>query len=86
MPQCRQNGAYQSCGDVNRGLRSHLAHDDGDVPLPEPVKRAILASKSPGMANVGLLVWTTLWSADGPFFAASAIRRLGMPAIARGFC
>jgi hypothetical protein len=34
------NGAHQRCGAVNDGLEDNL-------PLPEPVKRAILMLKSP---------------------------------------
>jgi hypothetical protein len=48
MPRCRPNGAYQRCGAVNRRLRSPVARDKGNFRLPEPVKKAILASKSPG--------------------------------------
>ena len=49
MPRCTQNGAYQRCGAINCRLRSLLARDEGNLPLPEPVKRAILVSKPPGI-------------------------------------
>jgi hypothetical protein len=58
MPRCRQNGAYQRSGVVNRRLRSPLAHDEGNLPSPEPVKKAILASKSPG-----------IWRMSGKWFS-----------------
>lgn len=49
MPRCRQSGAYQRFGAVNCRLRSPLARDEGDLLLPEPVKRTILATKSPAV-------------------------------------
>ena len=55
MPRCRQNGAYQRCGAVNCRLRSPLAHDEGNLPLSEPVKGGDPDLKTAGnLANVGL--------------------------------
>jgi hypothetical protein len=44
VSRCRQGGACQRFGAVNRWLRSTLARDEGNMPLPKPVKRAILTS------------------------------------------
>jgi hypothetical protein len=49
MPRCRQNGAYQHCGAIKRRLRPPLARDEGNLPLPEPIKGVILIPKSPGI-------------------------------------
>jgi hypothetical protein len=38
-----------ACGAVNRRLRSPLARDEDNLPLPKPIKGVILISKLPGI-------------------------------------
>ena len=45
MPWYKQSGAFQRRAAVNHQLRWPFARGDGDLPLPKPVRSAILASK-----------------------------------------
>ena len=49
MPWYKQSGAFQRRAAVNHQLRWPFARGDGDLPLPKPVRNAILASKRPGI-------------------------------------
>ena len=49
MPWYKQSGAFQRRAAVNHQLRWPFARGDGDLPLPKPVRDAILASKRPGI-------------------------------------
>jgi hypothetical protein len=49
MPRCRQSGACHRSGTINHRFRSPLARDEGNLPVPKPIKRAILASKPRGI-------------------------------------
>jgi len=64
MPRCRQNGAYQRCGAVNCRLRSPLAHDEGNLPLSEPVKGVTLISKLPGIWRMSADILPTRWKPE----------------------
>ena len=49
LPWYKQSGAFQRRAAVNHQLRWPFARGDGDLPLPKPVRNAILASKWPGL-------------------------------------
>ena len=42
------NGANQRWGAVTAGFDRLFARDEGNLPLPEPIKTTMLASRSPG--------------------------------------
>ena len=47
-PIARRRSAFQRRAAVNHQLRWPIAHDDGNLPLPKPVRSPMLASKQPG--------------------------------------
>jgi len=65
MPRCRRNGAYQRCGAVNRRVRSPRARDEGNLPLPKTIERAILGSKSRGIWRMSIMVAAIVLSGSG---------------------
>ena len=56
MPWCKQSGALRHFWCRRPLFRLSFARGDGDLPLPRPVRSAILAPNSGKLANVGLSV------------------------------
>src|SRR3954451_6365342 len=54
--RCKQSGAFQHCGAVNRRLRSPFSRGKGETLLPKPDRGTILEIHSLGVENVGFKV------------------------------
>jgi hypothetical protein len=48
MRRCAQITVNQHFGALDRRLRAYFSSGYGDLPLPKPVKGAMLPSKTPG--------------------------------------
>jgi hypothetical protein len=65
----KQSGAFQRRAAVNHQIRWPFARGDGDLPLPKPVRNAILASKPPGIWRMTVKVPPALAKDRRPSYA-----------------
>jgi len=78
-PWCKQSSAFQRRATVDDQLRWPFARGDGDLPLPKPVRSAILTSKRPGIWRMSARSIANTRRRLSATFCAALSRTFGRP-------